>query len=137
MKTVEEKPDDTVQINVIARRDQRDLLKAKAKAANMNVAKFVQALIIKAVVESKPNLSGDIQKMNAWLGRINSNLNMLSRWANAYKEKAFADVILYRLAEIQAEVTELSKYTADLRAQGYGKRRKPRTPIKRVKGDQE
>lgn len=133
MKNVE-KPEDTVQISVIARRDQRDLLKAKARAANMPVAQFVQQMISKVVVESKPGIAADIQKMNAWLGRINGNINMLSKWANIHKENVFADLILFRLNEIQKEVTELAQYSADLRAQGYGKRRSPRKPVQR--GDQ-
>lgn len=133
MKNVE-KPEDTVQISVIARRDQRDLLKAKARAANMTVAQFVQQMINKVVVESKPGIAADIQKMNAWLGRINGNINMLSKWANIHKENVFADLILFRLNEIQKEVTELAQYSADLRAQGYGKRRSPRKPVQR--GDQ-
>ncbi|MNE83355.1 hypothetical protein D3C80_1801650 [compost metagenome] len=61
---------------------------------------------------------------------------MLSKWANIHKENAFADLILFRLAEIQKEVTEVAQYSADLRAQGYGKRRKARTPVQRGKGDQ-
>lgn len=133
MKNVE-KPEDTVQISVIARRDQRDLLKAKARAANMPVAQFVQQMISKVVVESKPGIAADIQKMNAWLGRINGNINMLSKWANIHKENVFADLILFRLNEIQKEVTKLAQYSADLRAQGYGKRRSPRKPVQR--GDQ-
>ena len=133
MKNVE-KPEDTVQISVIARRDQRDLLKAKARAANITVAQFVQQMINKVVVESKPGITADIQKMNAWLGRINGNINMLSKWANIHKENVFADLILFRLNEIQKEVTELAQYSADLRAQGYGKRRSPRKPVQR--GDQ-
>jgi hypothetical protein len=132
MKTVDEKATDTVQINAIMVRSQRELLKAKAAAANMNVSQFLQKLITDATVISKPDLSTDIQKMNAWLGRINSNLNMLAKWGNTYKENVFADVIILRLAEIQKEVAEVSKFTADLRAQGFGKRRKPRSPVKRV-----
>jgi len=124
MKNTDERPDDTVQIAVIARRDQRDLLKAKARAANMPTAKFVQRLIVDAVVVSKPDLSADMQKLNAWLGRLNSNLNMLAKWANVYQEKAFADVILLRLASIQKELSEVVEFSADLRAKGYGKRRK-------------
>lgn len=132
MKTVDEKATDTVQINAIMVRSQRELLKAKAAAANMNVSQFLQKLITDATVISKPDLSTDIQKMNAWLGRINSNLNMLAKWGNTYKENVFADVIILRLAEIQKEVAEVSKFTADLRAQGFGKRRKPRSPVKRL-----
>jgi hypothetical protein len=124
MKNTDERPDDTVQIAVIARRDQRDLLKAKARAANMTTAKFIQKLITDSVVVSKPDLSADMQKLNAWLGRLNSNLNMLAKWANTYQEKAFADVILLRLASIQKELSEVVEFSSDLRAQGYGKRRK-------------
>lgn len=130
MKDTIERPTDTVQINALVLRKQRDMLNAKAKAANLTVSKFLQKLIEDATVISKPDLSADIQKANAWLGRINGNINMLSRWANLYRENAFADLILYRLAAIQNEVSEVATFTTDLRAQGYGKRRKARSPKK-------
>lgn len=124
MKTVDEKPTDTVQVNAIVLRRQRDLLNSKARAANMTTAAFVQKLIEDAVVVSKPDLSTDLQKLNAWLGRLNSNINMLAKWSNTYKENALADVILLRLASLQKELSEVVSFSADLRAQGYGKRRK-------------
>jgi hypothetical protein len=127
MKTVDEKPTDTVQINAIMLRSQRELLKSKAAAANMNVSQFLQKLITDATVISKPDLSADIQKTNGWLGRINSNLNMLAKSSNIFKEKTLVDVLLMRLSFIQEEVNEVVKFTSDLRAQGYGKRRKARS----------
>lgn len=127
MKTVDEKPTDTVQINAIMLRSQRELLKSKAAAANMNVSQFLQKLITDATVISKPDLSVDIQKTNGWLGRINSNLNMLAKSSNIFKEKTLVDVLLMRLSFIQEEVNEVVKFTSDLRAQGYGKRRKARS----------
>ena len=130
MKDTIERTTDTVQINALMLRKQRDMLNAKAKAANMTVSKFLQKMVEDATVISKPDLSADIQKANGWLGRINGNINMLSKWANTYRENAFADLILYRLAAIQNEVSEVATFTADLRAQGYGKRRKARSPKK-------
>jgi len=130
MKDTEESPNDTVQINAIMIRKQRELLKAKAAAANLNVSQFLQKLIEDATVIAKPDLSADIQKTNAWLGRINSNLNMIAKWCNTYKQDAFSDLILHRLSLIQADVVEVSQFTMDLRAQGFGKRRKARAPKK-------
>lgn len=130
-------PDDIVQINALVLRKQRDMLNAKAKAANLNVSKMVQKLIADATVIAKPDLSADIRKANAWLGRINSNLNMLSKWCNTYKSDVFSDLIAYRLSLIQADVTELATFTADLRAQGFGKRRQPRLPKKSATACQE
>ena len=124
MTKKEESPDDSVQINAQVLRKDRELLNAKAKAANLNASQFIQRLIYSAEVMSRPDLNADIQKMNAWLGRINSNINMLSKWANIYKGKCDAELIAYRLASIQADVREVAKYTQDLRAQGFGKRRK-------------
>lgn len=126
MTKKEQSPDDPVQINAQVLRKDRELLNAKAKAANLNSSQLIQRLIYTAEVISKPDLNADIQKLNAWLGRINSNINMLAKWANIYKDKCDSELILYRLSAIQADVREVAQYTQDLRAQGFGKRRKKR-----------
>lgn len=56
MKDTIERPTDTVQINALVLRKQRDMLNAKAKAANLTVSKFLQKLIEDATVISKPDL---------------------------------------------------------------------------------
>lgn len=123
-------PDDTVQVNALVLRKQRDMLNAKAKAANLNASQLIQKLIASATVVAKPDLSADIRQANAWLGRINSNMNMLSKWCNTYKDDVFSDLIAYRLSLIQADVADLALFTTDLRAQGFGKRREGRSPKK-------
>ena len=136
MKTTEQSPEDTVQINALVLRKQRDMLNSKAQAANLNASQFIQKLIVDATVVAKPDLSADIKKTNAWLGRINSNLNMLAKWCNTYRENTFADLISYRLSLIQVEVDEVTAFTTDLRAQGFGKTRKARKPKKAMSAKQ-
>ncbi len=104
---------------------QRNLLNAKAKSAGMTAKEFLQRLILDAqVVAAPPGIADEIRKANSWLGRINSNINMLSKWANVHKESAFADLILMRLALIHKDLTQITSFTGDLRAQGFGKRRR-------------
>lgn len=122
----EQNPDDTVQLNCLVLRKQRDLLNEKAKAAGMTTAQFVQKLAIDANVVSKPDISAEIKTMNAWLGRLNSNINMLTKWCNTFKEGANAEIVMFRLAALTAQVNEIVAYSVDLRAQGYGKKRQPK-----------
>lgn len=126
--TTTKSPDDTVQINAIMSRRQRDHLNEKAKSANLNLSHFLQKLIMRSTIIAKPDLSADIKKMNGSLGRINSNINMIARWCNTYKENTHSDLVLYRLSLIQKDISDIADFTVDVRAQGFGKRRKAKAP---------
>jgi len=104
---------------------QRNLFNAKAKSAGMTAKDFLQRLIFDAqIVAAPPEIADEIRKINAWLGRINSNINMLSRWANVHKENAFSDLILLRLSLIHKDLAQIVSFTSDLRAHGLGRRRR-------------
>ncbi|MFT6043189.1 MAG: hypothetical protein ACI8TV_000604 [Porticoccaceae bacterium] len=104
---------------------QRNLLNAKAKSAGMTAKQFLQMLILNAqVIAAPPGIADEIRKTNGWLGRINGNINMLSKWANVHRERVFADLILIRLALIHKDLTQITSFTGDLRAQGFGKRKR-------------
>ncbi len=123
------KEHDIVQVCAKVTRAERSLLNKKAKDAGMTSKEFVKQLIVDAHVVAAPTgIADEIRKLNAWLGRVNGNINMLSRWSNIHKENAFADLILFRLALIHKDLLQVTLYAAELRAQGYGKRRKKKAP---------
>lgn len=119
------KEKEVVQVCAKVSRTHRDLLNKKAKDAGVTAKEFVQKLIVDANVVAAPTgIADELRKLNAWLGRVNGNINMLSRWSNTHKENAFADLILFRLALIHKDISQITRYSAELRAQGHGKRRK-------------
>lgn len=119
------KEQDIVQVCAKVTRTERALLNKKAKDAGMTAKDFFQKLIVDANVVAAPtDVADEVRKLNAWLGRVNGNINMLSRWSNTYKENAFADLILFRLALIHKDLLQITSYAAELRAQRHGKRRK-------------
>ncbi|MNE44138.1 hypothetical protein D3C80_1383500 [compost metagenome] len=86
-------------------------IKAKrdAKAAGLNLSAYVGALIEGGqVVHAKDDLRPELSKLNAWLGRLNSNINMLSKYANTHRQGACADLLLMRLNEIRKEARLIS-----------------------------
>lgn len=100
----------SVQINAFISPDQRELLKDKAGAAGMTYSKFLAALIEDAKILAAPVKKKErLKETNAWLGRINSNLNMISKHANAYKDRSDTLLIIYRLDQIKSEIEDLIK----------------------------
>ncbi|MGV8890087.1 MAG: plasmid mobilization protein [Pseudomonas sp.] len=84
---------------------QHEVLKAKAAKAGMGLAELVVAMIeSRGVVEAKSDLKPALRELNGWFGRLNSNINMLSRHANVYKQDANSDLILMRLNELRDDV---------------------------------
>lgn len=86
-------------------------MKAKrdAKAAALSLSGYVGRLIEGGqVVTAKDDLRPELRELNAWLGRLNSNINMLSRHANIYKHGASTDLLLMRLNEIREEARLIS-----------------------------
>ncbi len=108
MKKVEvQSDDDAVQLNVVITRKRREALKRKAAKANMNLTNFVSSMIASTQVVAKVDKKAELQRLNAWLGRINSNLNMLSKHANTHKEGSDTALIQLRLTQIRDEIREL------------------------------
>ncbi|WP_059396415.1 plasmid mobilization protein [Pseudomonas putida] len=99
--------EDYVQVNAIITRKRREALKRKAAKAGMTYSAFVSAMIASTQVVAKVDKKAELQRLNAWLGRINSNLNMLSKHANTYKEGSDTALIQLRLTQIRDEIREL------------------------------
>lgn len=89
--------------------------KRNAKAAGMNLSEYMASLInSRDVVFAKDNLRPDIEKLISWYGRINSNLNMLSKHANIYKDNARTALILHVLNDIRRDVLDITKHAEKL-----------------------
>ncbi|MNQ47154.1 hypothetical protein D3C85_609900 [compost metagenome] len=100
---------DIVKVNAIMRRDRREELKRKAEAANLTISEFVGALIVSSKVVAKPDKREELKKLNSWLGRINSNLNMISKHANIFKAESDGALMNMRLVQIRQDVQKLVK----------------------------
>lgn len=105
--------DRLVQINAQVRLSERELLNQKARSAEMNVSQFIKKLIENATVKVSPGAAKELRDMNVWLARINSNLNMLAKTSNIFKDQTFADVIAYNLGIIRDEVVDMAKASAE------------------------
>lgn len=81
-----------------------------AKAAGMSLSGFVAALIeSREVVTAIDDLRPELRELNAWSGRLNSNINMLARHANKYRQDARSDLILIRLNELREDLRLITK----------------------------
>lgn len=104
------KPIKSIQINATVTKKQREKFNRNAREAGLNNSQFLVALLDKnPVVTAKESLREEIRQLIASFGRINNDLNMLSRYANTYKEKALAAPILHRLNEIRKDVYEVAR----------------------------
>lgn len=109
----EQKPSDRiVQINANVFLSERELLNQKARAAEMNVSQFISKLIADSTVEVSLGVGKELRDMNVWLARINSNLNMLAKTSNIYKDQTYADLINYSLGTIRDEVMAMAQACA-------------------------
>ncbi|MHC8292428.1 plasmid mobilization protein [Pseudomonas sp. LB3P58] len=111
MSEAEKQPvvaDKMVQINAQVLLSQRKLLNEKARSAEMNVSQFISKLITDATVEVSIGLPQQIRELNVWLARINSNLNMLSKHANIYKEKADAAILIHSVNIIREDIERVA-----------------------------
>lgn len=100
-------------------------MKAKrdAKAAGMSLSGYVGALIEHGqVVTAKDDLRPGLRELNAWLGRLNSNINMLSRHANIHQEDTDANLLLMRLNGIREEARLISQKANSLQPKPGRKR---------------
>ena len=84
--------------------DEKALLIAKAVEAEKSLNQFMLDSIKSAKVQPRPTENLDLRKQNIWLNRINSNLNMLAKWANIYRDDADGVLIHVRLLQIRREL---------------------------------
>lgn len=103
----EQSDEDYVQVNAIITRKRREALKRKAAKAGMTYSAFVSAMIASTQVVAKVDKKLELQRLNAWLGRINSNINMISKHANTHKQASDTALIQLRLTQIRDEIREL------------------------------
>lgn len=104
-----------VQINALVPLSQREKLKDNARSCEMTVSQLIAQLITSTQITISPGLPAQLRQLNCWLGRLNSNINMLTHHANAYREKADADLIIYQLNMIAKDVSEASIFANELK----------------------
>ncbi|EKT4456328.1 hypothetical protein QEM35_002492 [Pseudomonas putida] len=94
-----------VQINATVTAKQREKFNKNAREAGLTNSEFLVALLDKKpVVEAKESLREEVRQLIAAFGRINNDLNMLSKYANTYWANALAAPILHKLTEIRQDV---------------------------------
>ncbi|WNJ84755.1 plasmid mobilization protein [Pseudomonas canadensis] len=104
-----------VQINATVTKKQREKFNRNAREAGLTNSQFLVALLDKKpVVTAKESLREEFRQLIASLGRINNDLNMLSRYVNTYKENSLAAAILHRLNEIRQDVYEVAQASEKL-----------------------
>lgn len=110
-----DKPQRSVQINGVVTLKQRERFNKQARAAGMTNSQFLVSLLDKKpVVTAKESLRDEVKELISWFGRINSNLNMLSKHANIYKENAQAALILHVLNDIRRDVYSVTQASEKL-----------------------
>ena len=82
---------------------ERQTLEAKAQAAGVSFAALLRDHLGQVSIRNRD----DERQRLAMLNRINTNLNMVARWANTFKERADAWAVVSRLEAIQAELSGL------------------------------
>jgi hypothetical protein len=104
-----------VQINALVPLPQRELLKQRAREAELTISQLINKLITSSIVEVTPGISAQLKELNSWLGRINSNINMLAHHANKHREKADAQLICFQLAQIGRDTQQLTTIAGELK----------------------
>ena len=104
-----------VQINALVPLPQRELLKQRAREAELTISQLIDKLITSSIVEVTPGISAQLKELNSWLGRINSNINMLAHHANKHREKADAQLICFQLAQIGRDTQQLITIAGELK----------------------
>ncbi len=104
-----------VQINATVPLPQRELLKQRAREAELTISQLIDKLITSSTIEVTPGLSTQLKELNSWLGRINSNINMLAHHANKHREKADAQLIFFQLTQIGRDTQLLTTIASDLK----------------------
>ena len=105
----------TIHLQAKLTESQHAKLKAKATKAGMGLAEIVVAMIeSREVVEAKADARPVIRELVSWFGRINSNLNMLSKHANTYRENAQGGLILLCLNDIRRDVLTITQQAGKL-----------------------
>ncbi len=86
-------------------------IKYKAAKSEKTMTDLVVQSIFRAVIVALPKK--ELNEHNKWLNYINSNLNMISRHCNTWREKVLATQILAGLIGIKREIDEQSQTMRD------------------------
>jgi len=113
-----------VQINALVPLSQRELLKEHARQAELTVSELINKMITSTTVDVSPGLPAQLKELNSWLGRINSNLNMLAHHANRYRADAESELIRLHLVKIGTEVSKLVTVASELKKTNRTRRKK-------------
>lgn len=104
-----------VQINATVTKRQREKFNKNAREAGLTNSQFLVALLNKKpVVAAKESLREEFRRLIASLGRVNNDLNMISKYANTFKDDALSALILQRLNEIRQDVYEVAQASEKL-----------------------
>jgi len=116
-----------VQINAQVPLSQRERLKENARRCEMSVSQLINEMITSTQIDISPGMPAQMRDLNSWLGRINSNINMLAHHANTYREKADADLIIYQLNFIARDINEVVIFSDEIRKSNRTQRVKKAT----------
>ncbi|WP_122411611.1 plasmid mobilization protein [Pseudomonas viridiflava] len=116
-----------VQINAHVPLSQRERLKENARRCEMSVSQLINEMITSTQIDISPGMPAQMRDLNSWLGRINSNINMLAHHANTYREKADADLIIYQLNFIARDINEVVIFSDEIRKSNRTQRVKKAT----------
>ncbi|MBV4509535.1 hypothetical protein ATI02_4731 [Pseudomonas baetica] len=116
-----------VQINAQVPLSQRERLKENARKCEMSVSQLINEMITSTQIDISPGMPAQMRDLNSWLGRINSNINMLAHHANTYREKADADLIIYQLNFIARDINEVVIFSDEIRKSNRTQRVKKAT----------
>lgn len=104
-----------VQLHALIPRAMSTKANRNAKAAGMSLSGFIAALIdSREVVTAIDDIRPELREINSWFGRLNSNINMIARHANIYRQGANSDLILMRLNELREDVRLITQKAASL-----------------------
>ena len=113
-----------VQVNALVPLSQRELLKERARQAELTVSELINKMITSTTVDVSPGLPAQLKELNSWLGRINSNLNMLAHHANRHRAEADSELIRLHLVKISAEVSQLVSVASEIKKTNRARRKK-------------
>ena len=90
--------------------EERQQWQERARAEGVTVADLIRAQLDVKTVDRPPRVKRRTRvadpKLLAWLGRLNSNLNMIAHWCNRYKSRAEVVQVLPVLIGIERAIKE-------------------------------
>lgn len=114
--------DKWVHIKVSA--EERQQWQAQAQSEGLTVADLIRSRLNVKIVDRPPRTKRRTRqadpKLIAWLGRLNSNLNMIAHWCNRYKSRAEVVEVLPALIGIERHIAAAAAMHLDDKADHHG-----------------